>query len=242
MSEGIWCLVSHLRPRRCSRPALRAGLRAASSSRAWSETARAASGASTSRTWTHGCTTRSARLCPKTSGPGGPLPGHEQAPSAAPPRRAGRDRPLRPRQPAHRTQRPLRARDGVVGAATRRCLVVDDIGHSLAFHGFTEAVAPSFRLTARHADGGEFWGVVVKGVRGADPPAGFVGPRPRMTRSRDPHSPIPRPDLRAAGHLGPLEAQPTDGSGSSRRSPGSSRRGRAADVSSTWGPGAESRR
>lgn len=55
-------------------------------------------------------------------------------------------------------------------------LVVDDIGHSLAFHGFTEAVAPSFRLTARHADGGGFWGVVVKGVHGADPPAGTGRP------------------------------------------------------------------
>ena len=51
-------------------------------------------------------------------------------------------------------------------------LVVDDIGHSLAFDAFTAAVAPCARLTARHAHGGGYWGVVLKGVPGEEAPTG----------------------------------------------------------------------
>lgn len=60
-------------------------------------------------------------------------------------------------------------------------VVVDDISHSLGFHEFSEDVAPGSRLTARHADGGGLWGILLKGAPAAG--ARDVDRRPARTAS-----------------------------------------------------------
>jgi Methyltransferase domain len=51
--------------------------------------------------------------------------------------------------------------------------LVDDIGHSLGFHSFTQASAPSASVAASHEDEGGVWGAAVKGA----PVAALTPPR-----------------------------------------------------------------
>ena len=173
MSEAIWCLVSHRRPLKVLETGVARGITSRVVLEGLKRTATATSGALTSSTWTGGCTARSEQPYPSHSVVAGPTSRARAGAAYGLFLEAIGEIDLFVHDSLH-TGRNVRFELETVWPALRPggALVVDDIGHSLAFDAFTAAVAPSARLTARHAHGGGDWGVVLKGVPGEEAPTG----------------------------------------------------------------------
>ncbi|HEX2506215.1 MAG TPA: class I SAM-dependent methyltransferase [Gaiellaceae bacterium] len=194
MSEGIWCLVSHLRPRRVLETGVARGLTSRvileglernGEGRLWSidlphldtrlhDQIGTAVPEDLRARWTYVPGTSRSRLRPVLEEVG--------------------ELDLFVHDSLH-TGRNVRFELETVWPALRPggAMVVDDIGHSLAFDAFTAAVAPCVRVTALHADGRGFWGLVLKGVP-HDPPRREAGRDARGGRGRPRVSdPRPRP-------------------------------------------------